>query len=556
MNIESTNLLSSVSNSSGTTESVSQPLADGSVVAEGFSGALTAQIGLLSNINAGSNIKAGGVLPSQTPSPGVVQNIVNSQDIAGVPAGAVELQDVAALVGNNLPVTYKIKSDADHAATLAAVNDTLKYIETNAGTVGKTVGPDPQNIQNINDVIGMTIPTKQSVTDAAVVAIPAVVTIPVKQDVKDSVLVSAGIPQFQRDAQNGVVAAEQGTGQNRRAEQQVIVTPEQNIEQNTKDIGVIDVPAQTVPGQVNSEPDKKRVEGEAQTASAEDGSGIAGALMSMIFPAAVQADQPKTVNNLAPAPTDVTKDGAALSFVGGEVGNIKSSPLTKSFGDMQQGEAAFGQSSQGKQDFSLKYFDDYGQAEKHGSIDPQALNVAGGKVVSGAGGVTAEVAQVNRPIVDSKTDVPAITKPLSHPEWNKDLGDRIVWMSSKAIPTAEIRLNPQHLGPISVRVNVADDQATVVFTAQHAAVRETLEASIPKLREMMNAQNLNLADVNVTQSAAPDQGRSQSQSFAQNFADGRQQGAAGTAVEGIDEVEQEIESGRAVVSKGVLSIYA
>jgi flagellar hook-length control protein FliK len=548
MNIESTNLLSSVSSSGGTTETVSQPLADGSVVADGFSGALIAQIGLL------NNIKAGGVVPSQTPNPAGVQNAGSSQDAAGVPTGAIELQDVAALVGNNLPVAYKIKSDADHEATLAAVNDTLKYIETSAGTVGTVIGSEPQNI---NNAIAMTIPVKQSVADAAVVAIPAkqsvadaaVVTIPVKQDVKDSVLVPVGIPQSQRNAQNEDVTAEQSAGQNQRDAQNEIVA----AEQNTKNI-VIDAPAQTVTEQVNSKPDKK-VEGEAQTASAGDGSGIAGLLMSMIFPAAVPTDQPKTVNNLAPAPTDATKDGATLSFIGGEVGNIKSSPLTKNSGDMLQGEAAFRQSSQDKQDFSLKYFDDYSHTEKTGRIEPQALNVEGGKVVSGAGGA-ADVAQVNRPVVDNKTDVPAITKPLSHPEWNKDLGDRIVWMSNKAIPTAEIRLNPQHLGPISVRVNVTDDQATVVFTAQHAAVRETLEASIPKLREMMSAQNLNLADVNVTQSSAPDQGRSQSQNFAQNFADGRQQGAAGAAVEGVDEVEQEIESGRAVVSKGVLSIYA
>jgi len=535
MNIESTNLLSSVSSSGGATESVPQPLADGSVVAEGFSGALITQIGLLNNINAGGVAVA--VAPSQTPSPVGVQNAGSSQDAVGVPTGAIELQDVAALVGNNLPVTYKTKGDADHEATLAAVNDTLKYIETSTGTVGKAIGSEPQNI---NNVIAMAIPAKQSVTDAAVV------TVPVKQDVKDSVLVPVGIPQSQRDAQNEVVTAEQSAGQNRRDAQNEIVT----AEQNTKGI-VVDVPVQAVPEQVNSKSDKK-VEGEAQIASVEGGSGIEGLLASMIFPAATPADhQSKTVNSLTPAPTDAAKNGTTPSFVGGEAGNIKSSPLTKNSGDVLQGEAIFRQSSQDKQDFSLKSFDDYSHAEKNG----QALNAEGGKVLPGIGGA-ADVAQVNRPVVDNKTDVPAITKPLSHPEWNKDLGDRIVWMSNKAIPTAEIRLNPQHLGPISVRVNVTDDQATVVFTAQHAAVRETLEASIPKLREMMSAQNLNLADVNVTQSPASDQGRSQSQNFAQSFADGRQQGAAGAAVEGVDEVEQEIESGRAVVSKGVLSIYA
>ena len=49
MNIESANL-SSLAPSSGTVESVSPPLIDGGVISEGFSGALVAQIELLSNI--------------------------------------------------------------------------------------------------------------------------------------------------------------------------------------------------------------------------------------------------------------------------------------------------------------------------------------------------------------------------------------------------------------------------------------------------------------------------------------------------------------------------
>ena len=73
----------------------------------------------------------------------------------------------------------------------------------------------------------------------------------------------------------------------------------------------------------------------------------------------------------------------------------------------------------------------------------------------------------------------------------------------------------------------------------------------------MGAQQLNLADVNISQGSMSDQGRSQAQNFAQT-ADGRGQqgGAANVAANGVDEVEQEIESGRAVVSNGLLSIYA
>jgi len=72
---------------------------------------------------------------------------------------------------------------------------------------------------------------------------------------------------------------------------------------------------------------------------------------------------------------------------------------------------------------------------------------------------------------------------------------------------------------------------------------------------MMSAQHLNLAEVNISQGSASDQGRSQSQSFAQT-AEGRGQGAPAVAVDELDDVEQEIANGQAVVSKGLLSIYA
>lgn len=149
-----------------------------------------------------------------------------------------------------------------------------------------------------------------------------------------------------------------------------------------------------------------------------------------------------------------------------------------------------------------------------------------------------EAPKIDTPKVEVKLDV--IPKPVTHPEWNKDLGERIVWMASKSIPTAEIRLNPEHLGPISVRVEVADDKATVVFTAQHAATKEAIEASMPKLREMMSAQQLNL-DVSVSQGNSGGQSRPQTQNYTGHVID--------------DEVEHEITSGKAVVSDGLLSIY-
>ena len=160
------------------------------------------------------------------------------------------------------------------------------------------------------------------------------------------------------------------------------------------------------------------------------------------------------------------------------------------------------------------------------------------------------MAQLNRQPVDNKVEVPALMRSLAHPEWHREFGERILWMTHKELSAAEIKLNPQHLGPISVRIEMNNDQATISFTAQHASVREAIEASLPKLREMMSHQQLNLADVNISQNPSSDHNQSQSRHASRHF-----NGFAsinGNASDPGDEAE----NGRTVVGRGLLSLYA
>ncbi len=508
MNIESANLSSLTTSSAAAVESLSPPLADANVAADDFSGALVAQIGLL------SNIKTEDLSPLPIPDIAVLQGANDSPDVAGLSADKTAMQDVAALLGNDLPLSDKTKEDVGHEAALAVVTDTLKYM-----TMGTTADEKAaEAVQNIKEVIAMAVSAQQSIKDTAAQAARA------EQNIQDAVASPVPVEQSSTELAAGV---------------------EQSMD------FVMNAPAQMDLMQSNDQPDKKKAEGDVQAAGVDDDQGALEVLAGIVAPAVAPIEQEKVVNNLSTA--DVIESEVLLSFIKPSTGDAKSTPSLKMSNDGLSSEAVVSQSAQDKQGFNLKYSDNGRQTEKTGLVERQVLSSESEKTLHRVG---TDIAALNRPVVENKADVPAITKPLSHPEWNKDLGERIVWMSSKAIPSAEIRLNPQHLGPISVRVNVADDQATVVFTAQHAATREAIEASIPKLREMMGAQQLNLAEVNVSQGATSDQGRSQAQNFAQT-ADGRgQQGTAGAVIDGVDDVEQEIESGRAVVSKGLLSIYA
>lgn len=64
--------------------------------------------------------------------------------------------------------------------------------------------------------------------------------------------------------------------------------------------------------------------------------------------------------------------------------------------------------------------------------------------------------------------------------------------------TASLRLSPEHLGPLEVRITMNGDQASVQFGAQHVDTRNAIENALPRLREMFASQGLSLADANVS----------------------------------------------------------
>ncbi|HHH43650.1 MAG TPA: hypothetical protein ENK49_05880 [Gammaproteobacteria bacterium] len=82
--------------------------------------------------------------------------------------------------------------------------------------------------------------------------------------------------------------------------------------------------------------------------------------------------------------------------------------------------------------------------------------------------------------------------------WDQALGERIQWLAGQNLQGARIQLNPAHLGPMEVRLQVQNDQASIQFHAAHGVVRDALEAALPRLREMFDASGVELVDVDVS----------------------------------------------------------
>lgn len=76
-----------------------------------------------------------------------------------------------------------------------------------------------------------------------------------------------------------------------------------------------------------------------------------------------------------------------------------------------------------------------------------------------------------------------------------DVGNRLVWMVSNGRQVAELRVDPPQLGPLEVRLSISQDEATLTLLSPHPAVRDALQASVPRLQDMLQAIGVTLDSV-------------------------------------------------------------
>lgn len=127
---------------------------------------------------------------------------------------------------------------------------------------------------------------------------------------------------------------------------------------------------------------------------------------------------------------------------------------------------------------------------------PSTSQSASQAVALGSPGDSANVQQGSRTYLQAANSNASVSVPVGNNGWSEAIADKVMWFSSNKITSAEIHLNPPDLGPLQVRVNTQSDQASVVFTSHHAAVRDALDQALPRLRDMMGSQGVQL-DVSV-----------------------------------------------------------
>ena len=101
-----------------------------------------------------------------------------------------------------------------------------------------------------------------------------------------------------------------------------------------------------------------------------------------------------------------------------------------------------------------------------------------------------------RSLVADSRDAGALTP--NRPGFADALGQRIAWFARNDGGNARLELDPPHLGPLEVSVRVDKGEASVVFVASQASVRDAVSQAIPELRTLFAQSGLSLGDVNVS----------------------------------------------------------
>lgn len=99
----------------------------------------------------------------------------------------------------------------------------------------------------------------------------------------------------------------------------------------------------------------------------------------------------------------------------------------------------------------------------------------------------------------------AVHAPVGSSQWADELGSRLTLMTEQGKQAASLRLSPEHLGPLEIRIAITEERASVWFGAAHADTRAAIEHALPRLREMFEAQGMSLADAGVYEQAPREQ---------------------------------------------------
>ncbi len=119
------------------------------------------------------------------------------------------------------------------------------------------------------------------------------------------------------------------------------------------------------------------------------------------------------------------------------------------------------------------------------------------------------------PRADAALNLPAL--PVQHPAFGQRLGETVNWMMDRGLQEADIRISPENLGPVRIKLRMEGQDAVVSFVVPQDSTRQAIEQNLDALRQALSQAGVTLGETTVSahsgqqteQGAGQHQGRGQ-----------------------------------------------
>ena len=171
---------------------------------------------------------------------------------------------------------------------------------------------------------------------------------------------------------------------------------------------------------------------------------------------------------------------------------------------------------------ALRAFAERGAGPSERSLEPALASPATPATVSAfSATATANRAEARAEAAATPASYP-ITVPVQDPRFPDALGERVAWLVREGMQSAELTLHPKELGPIRIDLSIDGEAASIGFSAAQADTRGAIEQALPRLREMLADQGLQLGATLVD--AGAQRGEREAANARSGGGDGRGQG--------------------------------
>ena len=144
-----------------------------------------------------------------------------------------------------------------------------------------------------------------------------------------------------------------------------------------------------------------------------------------------------------------------------------------------------------------------------------------------------------------------LSTPVDVAQWQKSLTQHIMMFNRQGMQTAEIKLHPQELGSLHIKLAMTDDNINLHMMAAHNMVKGLLESALPFLRTSLQEQGFTLQQTDISDFSMMSDGEQSAMHHQNNH---RQQSNA-VVSNTVDKITEQSNNEKHIIKSG-LSVFA